>query len=96
MEHLTSAEILEYIKAERIDEDSLSLGSKVTKHISHCGECFEKLKGAMASLEALEAILSTEDAGVNSFVFDISREAVMTEVQLYKNENREAQSTFNK
>lgn len=96
MEHLTNAEILGYVKTERIDEESVALDAKVTKHISHCGECLEKLKGVMASLEALEAIVGTEDAGVNSFVFDISREAVMAEVQIYKNENREAQPTLNK
>ena len=44
MKHLTSDEIINYVSAEKIDDDFLKLADTVNLHIEQCDECLKKVR----------------------------------------------------
>lgn len=96
MEHLTNEEIVRYAHITKLDEESLALSAKVTKHITVCGECLTKVRNALAVCDALEAICSFEDANIHDFVFDIPESELAAEVEDILWDTNEAEGSLNK
>lgn len=85
MEHLNDSEIFDFLFADTVCENTMSLGKRINSHILCCAECAERYRTALAAAETVQAMLDLgEECCVEELSTEILPESVEKQVQLLK------------
>ncbi|MBQ8762725.1 MAG: hypothetical protein IJZ07_01300 [Clostridia bacterium] len=80
MEHLSVEEIIKYVTANKVDNETLDLLSKVNGHIRNCSSCKEKVNSfECINDEIKKAVLE------NNFDLNIIDDLIKTKKNVNKN-----------